>query len=72
VSQLDSPSEIRLIPYSEAYGPGYEDMRRRVPDNTLAGQLVGFRPRTTIEEIIDRVAASMSVPAAAGSAHTHH
>ncbi|MFC5947940.1 NAD-dependent epimerase/dehydratase family protein [Pseudonocardia lutea] len=71
VSRLDSPSEIRLIPYSEAYGPGYEDMRRRVPDNTLAGRLVGFHPRTTIEEIIDRVAASMAAPVTSGSAGTH-
>ena len=42
VALLDSPSEIVLVPYSRAYGEGYEDMRRRVPDNTLAGELIGF------------------------------
>ncbi|SDH04927.1 GDP-mannose 4,6-dehydratase [Pseudonocardia oroxyli] len=64
-SRLDSPSPITLVPYAEAYGPGYEDMRRRVPDNTLAGRLVGFAPRATIEEIIDRVAEAIAVPAPA-------
>ena len=31
-----STSEIELVPYDEAYGEGYEDMRRRVPDNSKA------------------------------------
>ncbi|NKQ56050.1 NAD-dependent epimerase/dehydratase family protein [Amycolatopsis sp. K13G38] len=51
-----SRSEIRHISYEEAYGPGYEDMARRVPDCTLAGELVGFRPRYTLDQIIDSVA----------------
>ena len=56
VHLLDSTSEIVLVPYAQAYAAGYEDMRRRVPDNTLAGQLVGFRPTTGIDEIILGVA----------------
>lgn len=56
VEQLESPSSISLIPYDQAYAPGYEDMRRRVPDNTKARDLVGFNPRTTIEQIIGNVA----------------
>ncbi|WP_127794150.1 GDP-mannose 4,6-dehydratase [Agromyces sp. LHK192] len=58
VELLESPSEIRLVPYEIAYAPGYEDMRRRVPDNSLARELVGFEPSTTLDEIILRVAAS--------------
>ena len=27
-----SASPIRMVPYSDAYGPGFEDMQRRVPD----------------------------------------
>ena len=64
VEQLDSRSEIVLVPYEQAYGEGYEDMRRRVPDNQLAGRLVGFAPTTGVDEIIRRVADAMSeVPA---------
>ena len=47
------------MPYAQAYGEGYEDMRRRVPDNTLAGELIGFTPRTGIDAIIRNVADAM-------------
>lgn len=56
VHLLDSTSDIVLVPYAQAYSAGYEDMRRRVPDNTLAGQLVGFHPTTGVDEIILGVA----------------
>jgi UDP-glucose 4-epimerase len=59
VALLDSPSEIVLVPYFQAYGEGYEDMRRRVPDNTLAGELIGFTPRTGTDSIIRNVADAM-------------
>jgi UDP-glucose 4-epimerase len=55
---LDSESTVSLVPYEEAYGEGYEDMRRRVPDNTKARELVGFNPTTTLDEIILNVADS--------------
>lgn len=51
-----SDSEVRLVPYSEAYGEGYEDMRRRVPNNTKSRELVGFDPATTLDQIITKVA----------------
>lgn len=56
VDLLESPSTISLIPYEQAYASGYEDMRRRVPDNTKARTLVGFNPTTTIDQIIANVA----------------
>jgi UDP-glucose 4-epimerase len=58
IDQLESASDIRLVPYDKAYAPGYEDMRRRVPDNSKARELVGFNPKTTIAEIISNVAMS--------------
>jgi len=65
VQVLDSDSAITLVPYDQAYGEGYEDMRRRVPDNTKARQLVGFDPTTTLDEIIVNVAeGSVFAPAA--------
>ena len=51
--------DITLVPYEEAYGEGYADMRRRVPDNTKAHQVLGFVPVTGIDEIIRAVAADL-------------
>ena len=48
-----SKSEIRHIPYTEAYGEGFEDMRRRVPSLEKAKQLIGFKPTRDIRQIID-------------------
>ena len=50
-----SESPIVLIPYEDAYQPGYEDMPRRVPDTSKLRNLVGFAPTTGIDEIIDSV-----------------
>ena len=43
-------SEIVLVPYSEAYEEGFEDMPRRVPDTSKIGALIGFRPETTLDD----------------------
>ncbi|CAM3072087.1 UDP-glucuronate decarboxylase [Prescottella defluvii] len=56
VEILGSDSAISLVPYEQAYASGYEDMRRRVPDNRRARELVGFEPTTRLDEIIARVA----------------
>ena len=53
---VGSESPIEHVPYERAYGPGYEDMRRRVPDNTLAHALVDFRPRTGIDDMVRSIA----------------
>ncbi|MBC7897234.1 MAG: NAD-dependent epimerase/dehydratase family protein [Cytophagaceae bacterium] len=47
-----SSSEIRLVPYSEAYPVGFEDMMRRVPDVSKLERLTGFKPMTPLDEII--------------------
>ena len=50
LTQTDS--DIVLVPYAEAYAEGFEDMQRRVPDVSKLERLVGFRPRTTLEDIV--------------------
>ena len=50
-----SASPIELVPYDEAYGPGFEDMRRRVPDIGKIAALIGFRPTVQLNEILARV-----------------
>ena len=47
---------IRRVPYRRAYGAGFEDLRRRVPDLARIRSLIGWRPRRGIEEIVDSVA----------------
>jgi UDP-glucose 4-epimerase len=51
-----SSSPITYIPYDQAYEPGFEDMLRRVPAIEKLYGLTGFRPKTSLAEIIDRVA----------------
>jgi UDP-glucose 4-epimerase len=45
------------VPYDQAYEPGFEDMMRRVPCVDKLQALTGFRPQTSLNEIIDRVTA---------------
>ncbi len=51
---------IRFIPYAEAYAPGFEDMRRRVPDTSKVRRILDWSPVIPLEETIRRVAAALS------------
>ena len=51
-----SSSPITYIPSDQAYEPGFEDMQRRVPSLDRLESLTGFRPKTALPEIVDRVA----------------
>jgi len=64
MSMTGSTSQIRYIPYSEAYGEGFEDMQRRVPSLEKAKRLIGYQPTRTLEDIINDVAAEMRSQAA--------
>lgn len=50
-----SQSAIQLIPYEEAYEPGFEDFRRRVPDVSKLNRYTGWKPTTTLNETIDQI-----------------
>ncbi len=50
-----SASEIRHIPYSEAYAPGFEDMQRRVPDTTRIRELLGWQPSVPLVEVVKSI-----------------
>ena len=51
-----SRSPIVHVPYDEAYEEGFEDMPRRVPSLEKIGKWIGFRPKTPLDEIIEKVA----------------
>ncbi len=50
-----STSGIDLIPYSEAYEQGFEDMTRRVPDTAKLSALTGWVPRRSLDEILTEI-----------------
>ncbi len=58
IKQTQSTSQIKYIPYTDAYPAGFEDMQRRVPDITKIKNAIGWQPTHTLESIIDSVAAS--------------
>jgi UDP-glucose 4-epimerase len=53
--RTNSSSPVNFVPYDQAYEPGFEDMFRRVPCLKKLEGLTGFRPRTALPEIVDRV-----------------
>lgn len=55
IDHTDSGSRIEYVPYSEAYAPGFEDMRRRVPDIRKIHSAIGWAPTHSLEEILDSV-----------------
>lgn len=48
-------SRIVHVPYNEAYAPGFEDMRRRIPDITKIQSTIGWQPQLGLNKIIDDV-----------------
>lgn len=50
-----SASDIVYVPYEQAYGPGFEDIRYRVPDIKKLRQAVGYAPTLDLNEILVRV-----------------
>jgi UDP-glucose 4-epimerase len=56
-ARTGSISPVTYTPYDQAYEPGFEDMMRRVPCLDKLERLTGFRPATTLENIVDRVTA---------------
>ncbi len=54
--RADSASEIRLVPYEQAYQQdGFEDFRRRVPCIEKIGNAIGWRPSTPLETTVDQI-----------------
>jgi len=58
IERTESTSQIKYIPYTDAYPVGFEDMQRRVPDITKIKNSIGWQPTHTLDSIIDSVAVS--------------
>lgn len=54
-ARTGSSSPIQLVPYEEAYGSGFEDMSRRVPDVAKIGRAIGWEAKLSLDDILDSV-----------------
>jgi UDP-glucose 4-epimerase len=59
IRQTNSKSLIHHISYEEAYGQGFEDMTRRVPNLSLIKELTGWSPKRDLSMIIEDVSNSI-------------
>ncbi len=54
IQLTDSSSRVRNVSYEEAFGPGFEETRRRVPDVRRAADVLGFEAQVQLEEGLQR------------------
>jgi UDP-glucose 4-epimerase len=59
IDETGSKSEITYVPYAEAYGEGFEDMERRVPNLDLIRDLVGWQPKRDLSTMIADISSEM-------------
>jgi UDP-glucose 4-epimerase len=60
IEVIGSQSRIEFVPYSRAYAPGFDDMRRRRPAVKKLSSTLGFRPAKPLREIIQLAATSVA------------
>lgn len=53
IGRCGSASTIVQIPYRDAYGREFDDLRRRVPDLTRIRNTIGFQTRYNLNQIVD-------------------
>jgi UDP-glucose 4-epimerase len=59
IGETGSHSQIVYVPYAEAYGDGFEDMERRVPNLDLINRLVGWKPNRNLSSMISDISREM-------------
>ena len=61
MAETNSKSKVVYVPYEEAYGGGFEDMERRVPNIDLIHQLVGWKPIRNLSTMIADISTEMKM-----------
>ena len=68
----NSSSVITFVRYEQVYGHSFEDMRRRVPDLTKIGRVVGYQPSVSLDQLLELTVRDtcerMSIPCPVGMA----
>jgi UDP-glucose 4-epimerase len=67
IERTGSASTTEFIPYAEAYGVGFEDMHRRLPDTTKVRTLIGWAPERDLEQILEETIAAATLEAGANA-----
>jgi UDP-glucose 4-epimerase len=62
-----SKSEITYVPYDKAYEEGFEDMLRRIPDNSKIKKYIGWEPQIGLDQIVSDVVEFERARLAAGT-----
>jgi UDP-glucose 4-epimerase len=57
IERTESSSDIKLVPYEDAYGDGFEELGRRRPDTAALQEATGWEPTRTVADAIDDLAA---------------
>jgi UDP-glucose 4-epimerase len=55
IALTGSSSPIKYVSYDEAYGEGFEEIRRRVPDIAKIRKAIGFAPSARLDEILREI-----------------
>jgi UDP-glucose 4-epimerase len=55
IERTGSSSGIRLVPYEDAYGEGFEELGQRKPETRAIRELIGWAPTRTIDDAISDV-----------------
>lgn len=55
IQKTNSRSKIKYVPYHEAYGAGFEDMKRRTPNIDKIVKTIGFKIRYDLDAILDSI-----------------
>jgi len=55
IERTRSSSRVRLVPFEEVYGEGFEEMSRRAADTTKLEAAIGYRCDTSLVETLDQM-----------------
>jgi UDP-glucose 4-epimerase len=57
IMKTGSKSEKKYIPYSEAYGQGFDDMQRRLPCLKKINKVIGYQPKVSLDQMLEQIIA---------------
>ncbi|HEY0982834.1 MULTISPECIES: NAD-dependent epimerase/dehydratase family protein [unclassified Schlesneria] len=55
IQRVNPAIKVEYLPYREAYGDDFEDVRRRVPDVSRLENMLGRKPEMSLGEILDDI-----------------
>lgn len=53
IEKTNSKSEKKHIPYSVAYGQGFDDMQKRLPSLKKIGNAIGYKPQVSLDKALE-------------------